>query len=131
MIAASITGGAAGGGSGFVFPGGTGRVVATGVLVGDITGVDSFVVLSLIGPVGCVASNVRFPAGLVTRVCVCVLLLVNAGVVWTFKPLLVEPEPEDEETFVLLNESTSTVAALFCGLAPRMVGEGKDLGAAN
>ena len=100
-------------------------------MVGDITGVDNFAVLGLIGPVGCIASNVRFPAGLVTQVCVCVLLLVNVGVVWIFKPLLVEPEPEDEETFVPPNESTSTVAALFCGLAPRIVGEGKDLGAAT
>ena len=98
-------------------------------MVGDITGVDSFVVLGLIGPVGCEAGNVRFPAGLVTRVCVCVLLLVNAGVVWIFKPLLVEPEPEPEETFAPPSESTSTVAALFGGLAPRILGEGNDLGA--
>jgi len=95
-------------------------------LVGDVTGVDSFVVLGLIGPVGCEAGKVRFPAGLVTRVCVWVLLLVNAGVVWIFKPLLVEPE--DEETFAP-SKSTSIVAALFGGLAPRIVGEGKDLGA--
>jgi len=58
-----------------------------------------------------------------------VLLLVNAGVVWIFKPLLVEPDPEDEETFAPPNESTSIVAAFFGGLAPRIVGEGKDLGA--
>ena len=98
-------------------------------MVGDITGVNGFVVLGLIGPVGCVTGNVRSPAALVTWVCV--LLLVNAGVVWIFKPLLVEPEPEDEETFVPPNESTSTVAALFCGVAARIVGEGKDLGAAT
>ena len=100
-------------------------------MVGDITGIDNFVVLGLIGPVGCVAGNVHFPAGLVTRVWVWVLLLVNAGVVWIFKPLLVdpEPEPEDKETFVLPSESTSPIAALFSSLAPRIVGEGKDLGA--
>ena len=57
-----------------------------------------------------------------------VLLLLNAGVVWIFNNvLLVELE---SAAAAVLNGSISIVAAFFTGgLAPRIVGEGNDLGA--